>query len=94
MIALNSSGFSQIAGCLVGVATRVSPNLIITVSSHDNPAETITGGDIDVALADITALTDHFLCHDCGRYVEAKREVPGQDKIACKCGKKQMEWKQ
>jgi recombinational DNA repair ATPase RecF len=69
-------------------------NLIVTVGSHDNPAQTVTGGDIDVALADIAALTDHFTCQDCGRCVEAKRQVPGQDKIACKCGKKQIDWKQ
>ncbi len=69
-------------------------NLIVTVGSHDNPTETITGGDIDVALADIAVLTDHFTCQDCGRCVEAKRQVPGQDKIACKCGKKQIDWKQ
>jgi hypothetical protein len=69
-------------------------NLIVTVGSHDNPAETVTGGDIDVALADIAAVTDHFTCQECGRYVEAKRQVPGQDKIACKCGRKQIDWKQ
>jgi DNA repair exonuclease SbcCD ATPase subunit len=68
-------------------------NLIVTVGSHDNPAETITGGDIDVALGDIGALTDHFTCQDCGRYVEAKQQVHGQDKITCRCGKKQLEWK-
>ncbi len=69
-------------------------NLIITVGSHDNPAATITGGDIDVALADIAAVTGHFTCESCGRYVEATRKVPGQDKITCKCGKKEIEWKQ
>jgi len=69
-------------------------NLVVTIGSHDNPAETITGGDIDVALSDIAALTDHFICHDCGRYVEAKRELPGRDKIACRCGNKQIGWKQ
>jgi hypothetical protein len=47
-----------------------------------------------MALADVATLTDHFTCQHCGRYVEAKRQVPGQDKIACKCGKKQIDWKQ
>ena len=69
-------------------------NLVATVGSHDNPAETITGGDLDVALADIDALTDLFTCQDCGRYVEAKRQVAGENKITCKCGKKGLEWKQ
>ncbi len=69
-------------------------NLLATVGSHDNPAKAITGGDIDVALADIAALTDLFTCKDCGKYVEAKQHVPGQNKIACKCGKKQIDWKQ
>jgi hypothetical protein len=53
--------------------------------------ETITGGDIDVALADIAALTDHFTCKVCGGYVEAKRRVPGKDAITCKCGTKERE---
>ena len=69
-------------------------NLIVTVGSHDNPAETITSGDIDVALADIATLTDHFTCQDCGRSVEARRQVHGQDKITCKCGKKELDWRQ
>ena len=69
-------------------------NLVVTVGSHDNPAETITGGDIDVALADIAALTYHFTCQDCGRYVEVRRKVHGQEKITCKCGKKELDWKQ
>jgi hypothetical protein len=69
-------------------------NLVVTIGSHHNPGETITGGDIDVALSDIAALTDHFTCHDCGGYVEAKRQLPGRGKIACKCGNKQIDWKQ
>ena len=69
-------------------------NLVATVGSHDNPDETITGGDIDVALADIDALKDLFTCKDCGRYVEAERQLSGQNKITCKCGKKELNWKQ
>ena len=69
-------------------------NLIATVGSHDNPGETITGGDIDVALADIAALTDHFTCKDCGGYVDAKRRVPGKNEITCRCSKKALDWKQ
>jgi len=69
-------------------------NLVATVGSHDNPGETITGGDIDVALADIDALTELFKCKDCGGYVEADRQVSGQNKITCKCGKKELDWKQ
>ncbi len=69
-------------------------NLVATVGSHDNPGETITGGDIDVALADIAALTDHFICKDCEGYVQAKRRVPGKETITCKCGKKELDWKQ
>jgi hypothetical protein len=69
-------------------------NLIATVGSHDNPGDTISSGDMDVALADIDALIDLFVCKNCGRYVEAKRQVAGQNKITCKCGKKEFEWKQ
>jgi hypothetical protein len=68
--------------------------LIATVGSHDNPSEPISSGDIDVALADVDALIDLFRCQDCGRYVEAKLQVAGQNKITCKCGKKEVEWKQ
>jgi recombinational DNA repair ATPase RecF len=75
-------------------ANLEASNLIATVGSHDNPGETITGGDIDVALADIAALTDHFTCKDCGGYVEAKRRVPGKNEITCKCSKKALDWKQ
>ena len=69
-------------------------NLVATVGSHDNPSETITGGDIDVALADIDDLTDLFICKDCGRYVEAACQNSGQNRITCKCGKKKLDWKQ
>jgi hypothetical protein len=67
-------------------------NLIATLGSHDNP-ETITGGDIDVALGDIAKLRSLFECQGCRRYVEAKNVVPGQNKISCKCGNKEIEWK-
>jgi hypothetical protein len=62
-------------------------NLLVTVGSHDNPAEMITGGDIDVALADIDKLVGLFLCEKCERHIEAERQVSGQNKITCKCGK-------
>jgi len=67
-------------------------NLIATLGSHDNP-ETITGGDIDVALGDIAKLRSLFECQRCRRNVEAKNVVPGQNKISCKCGNKEIEWK-
>jgi hypothetical protein len=56
-------------------------NLIVTVGSHDNPAEAIAGGDIDVVLADITAMTNHFVCQDCGRTCrgQATSSWAGQD---------------
>jgi hypothetical protein len=59
---------------------------------HDNP-ETIAGGDVDVALGDIAKLKNLFECQRCGRNVKAKNVVPGQNKISCKCGKKEVEWK-
>lgn len=68
-------------------------NLLVTVGSHDNPAEKITGGDIDVALADVDKLIGLFLCEKCGRYIEGERQVSGQNKISCKCGKKEVDWK-
>jgi hypothetical protein len=67
-------------------------NLIATVGSHDN-VEAITGGDIDVSLSDIETLATLFSCARCGRYVEAKNVLPGKQKITCKCGGKELDWK-
>lgn len=67
-------------------------NLVATIGSHDNP-ETITGGDIDVALADIDRLAQLFSCEKCGRYVEAKNALAGKHKITCRCGMKELDWK-
>jgi DNA-directed RNA polymerase subunit RPC12/RpoP len=69
-------------------------NLIATIGSHDNPQETITEGDIDVALNDINELTALFTCEDCGRCVEASQKVAGKDEISCKCGQKVLDWRQ
>jgi hypothetical protein len=69
-------------------------NLVATKGSHDNPAEKITGGDIDVALADIDTLCNLFSCTNCGRYVQAKHQVSGKNMITCKCGKKEIDWKE
>jgi len=68
-------------------------NLVATIGSHDNPADKITGGDIDVALKDIETLTGLFLCDECGSYVEVDREISGKNKISCRCGKKDLDWK-
>ena len=67
-------------------------NLIATVGSHDN-VEKIAGGDIDVALSDIKQLHDLFACSECGRYVEADRQLAGENKITCKCGQKELDWR-
>jgi len=68
-------------------------NLVVTIGSHDNPSNNITGGDIDVALNDIDTLVSLFSCPDCNRPVEVKRPVAGQKKISCRCGKKYLDWK-
>ena len=67
-------------------------NLVATVGSHDN-AEKITEGDIDIALSDIMQLRGLFSCSECGRHVEAARQVSGKNRIACKCGHKELDWK-
>jgi recombinational DNA repair ATPase RecF len=79
----NSPIFGQLEGS----------NLVATIGSHDNPADKISGGDIDVAMGDIDALINLFLCGSCGKYVEAERTNSGQYKITCKCGKKELDWK-
>jgi len=68
-------------------------NLVATVGSHDNPASKITDGDIDIALGDVDALLNLFRCSDCGRFVEASREIAGENKISCRCGTKRIDWK-
>jgi hypothetical protein len=59
-------------------ANLEASNLIATVGSHDNPGETITGGDIDVALADIAALTDHFTARTVGAASMRSGECQGR----------------
>jgi hypothetical protein len=68
-------------------------NLVATIGSHHNPEEKITDGDIDVALADVEAMTKLFSCSHCGGYVDAERKISGQNKITCKCGKTALDWK-
>jgi hypothetical protein len=77
-----NSIFSQLEGS----------NLVATIGSHHNP-EAITGGDIDVALVDIEKLAQLFCCDECGRYVETRNALAGKHKIACRCGKKELDWK-
>jgi len=67
-------------------------NLVVNIGSHDNP-EPISGGDVDVALNDIETLEKLFSCGSCQRYVKAQNILPGKDKIACKCGKTELDWK-
>jgi recombinational DNA repair ATPase RecF len=66
--------------------------LVANLVSHDN-ADKIVGEDIDVLLEDIEKLVSLFTCPECGRYISAKIEVPGDKAVSCKCGKKQIPWK-
>jgi len=68
-------------------------SLVANVGSHDNPTEKVADGDIDVALADIDKLISLFKCPHCKRFVEASRRLSGKDKISCKCGKTELDWK-
>jgi recombinational DNA repair ATPase RecF len=68
-------------------------NLVATIGSHDNPGDKIVGGDIDVALNDIDTLANLFGCPHCHRYVETERPIAGQKKVSCRCGKKDIDWK-
>ena len=51
------------------------------------------GEDIDVLLEDIETLVSLFTCPECGRYISAKIEVPGEKAVSCKCGKTRIPWK-
>ncbi len=66
--------------------------LVANLVSHDNK-DRIVGEDIDVLLEDIEKLVSLFSCSECGRYISAKIEVPGEKAISCKCGKTQIPWK-
>lgn len=67
-------------------------NLLGTKSSHDRPKE-VSVGDLDVALEDIDKLEGEFRCGQCGRLMEAELFIPGEGKIACRCGGKRVEWR-
>lgn len=66
--------------------------LVANLVSHDN-ADNIVGEDIDVLLEDIEKLASLFTCPECGRYISAKIEVPGEKAVSCKCGKTRIPWK-
>jgi len=54
----------------------------------------VSAGDIDVALEDVDKLEAEFRCGQCGRLLEAELVIPGEKKIACRCGTKKLEWKE
>ncbi len=78
----NASVFSDLAGSA----------LVANLVSHDN-TDKIVGEDIDVLLEDIEKLISLFSCSECGRYVSARIEVPGEKVISCKCGKTRIPWR-
>ncbi len=67
-------------------------NLIGTKESHDRP-EAASLGDVYVILEDIDEFQQLFECGACKTFVSTERDVSGQDKILCKCGKKELSWK-
>lgn len=65
--------------------------LIANLDSHDNP-DPISNEDVDVLLEDIEKLTSLFICNACDQPVRADAVIPGDKKIACRCGALKLEW--
>jgi hypothetical protein len=75
------------------ILPRLEASVLVTnVGSHDRP-DIIADADIDVALGDVEELQRLFGCPDCSTFVSARQIVPGEDKIACRCGKAAIPWK-
>ncbi len=65
---------------------------VANAGSHDRP-DTIADADINVALNDLEELNKLFGCQHCSVPVSARQTVPGENKIACRCGKTAIPWK-
>jgi len=65
---------------------------ITTASSHHNP-DLDSFGDMDETLEKVKKFRDLFICPK-GKMVSKEIKVPGQNKIACKCGCLQIDWKE
>ena len=75
------------------VLCRLESSVFVTnVGSHDRP-DMIADADIDVALGDVEELQRLFGCPNCSVIVSARQIVPGENKIACRCGKTTLPWK-
>ncbi|QDZ00239.1 AAA family ATPase [Nitratireductor mangrovi] len=65
--------------------------LIANVDSHDNP-DPISTEDVDVLFEDIEKLASLFICNVCAQPVRADAVIPGDKKIACRCGALKLDW--
>ena len=65
--------------------------LIANLDSHDNP-DPISNEDVDVLLEDIEKFASLFICNVCNRPVRADAGIPGDKKIACRCGALKLDW--
>jgi hypothetical protein len=66
-------------------------NFIVTCSSHHNP-DLDSLGDIGETIEKVKKFRSLFICPK-GRIVDRKNNLPGQNKISCKCGCLQINWK-
>jgi len=66
-------------------------NFIVTCSSHHNP-DLDSLGDIGETIEKVKKFRSLFFCPK-GRIVERKNNLPGQNKISCKCGCLKINWK-
>lgn len=67
-------------------------NFILTTASHDNP-DYSSMGDIGETINKIEKFEKLFICSK-GRLIEKKIPIPGQNKISCKCGCININWKE
>ena len=67
--------------------------LVVTSGSHDSGAPP-PPGDIEASFEDVVGFVSEFYCDECGSYVGVERLVRHERKIHCKCGKKELAWKE
>jgi len=67
-------------------------NFVSTCASHHNP-DLVSPGDIEETIEKTGKFRKLFVCPK-GKMVERRNNVPGQNKISCKCGCLQIDWKE
>lgn len=67
-------------------------NFVSTCASHHNP-NLVSPGDLGETIEKARKFRELFVCPK-GRMLERRNNVPGENKISCKCGCLKIDWKE